>query len=420
MTVFLILATVLVAGSLLLVLPPMLGRGAAARARIARQRQAETVLLVLREQLAELEADFAAGRIDEAQCKRTREELEARALEEGRAADDGADTRPAAASAIVLALAVPLAVVGFYLALGNPEGLDPEKRVAAAPAEQMSREQFAGLVESLVDRLEADPSDLTGWQMLARSYAMLGDVDAAAAAWQRIGSKAPDDAMLLADWADLLVAARQGDFSGEPDRLIARALVIEPGNIKALALAGTAALERGQFAEAAALWERVLEQIPPTEEVYAAVLGSVNEARTQAGMAPLDVPSATTGSPSASSAMMPDAADGALQVSGTVVLAPELADQISPEQVLFVALRPPQGGMPVAALRFTAGELPVSFSFAGVPRMSQGPLPAEVIVAARISAGGDATARSGDLEGFSPAVSVGASGVTVTIDRVRE
>lgn len=419
MTGFLILAAVLVAGALLLVVPPMLGVGARARALTLRQRQAETVLLVLREQLAELENERAAGRMDTATYDRAREELEARALEEGRAAEDGTDTRPSKIPALIVGLLVPLIAVGFYLSLGEPDGLDPEI-VAGGRGHQITQEQMAGLVEQLVDRLDADPSDPTGWLMLVRSYAMLGDVQGAARAWARIGDKAPADAGILADWADVLVAAQSGDFSGEPERLIRRALELEPGNFKALALAGSAAFERGDFPTAVARWELILEQIPPSEQVYGSVLASVNEARAKAGMPPLaSAAGSSAGAADAPASAVASEAGAGLEVSGTVGIAPELRDDIKPDETVFVFVRPAQGGAPIAALRFVAGDLPASFSFAGAPRMTDAPVPAELVVAARLSRQGDATARSGDLEGFSATVTPSDSGVSVVIDSVR-
>lgn len=416
MTAFLVLAALLVVGALLLVVPPMLGVGVRARSRTARQRQAETALLVLREQLADLELDLAAGRVEEAEYRRTRDELEARALEEGLVVEDGADTRPASAGAVLVALAIPALAVAFYVSLGEPDGLDPA-RVAGSQQTAITQEQVVDMVAKLVDRLEKETGDPTAWLMLARSYAMLNDLPGAAQAWARIAPNAPDNADILADWADLLVAGKQGDFSGEPDRLIARALELEPTNPKALALAGSGAFERGDFATAAGYWERVLAQVPSTEPIHATILQSINEARGRVGMPPLAGTADTTPGPSAPAAV---AEGDGLSVRGTVRLAPELAATVEPEQTVFVFVRQPDGGPPVAALRFKASELPVSFAFEGVQRMSNGPLPDRIIVAARLSRQGDATPRPGDLEGMSPPAAPDAAGVEVLIDRVRD
>lgn len=418
MTAFIILAAVLVAGALLLVVPPLLGYGGRSRNAVARQRQAETALLVLREQLAELESEHRAGRIDDASYARTRAELEARALEDGAVAEAGVDARPASLAAVLVALTVPIAAVGIYLSLGEPDGLDPAKVAQARPAD-FSPEQVAGMVNSLVDRLEKEGGDTMAWQMLARSYAMLGDLPGAAKAWARIGAKVPDDADVLADWADLLVANAKGDFAGEPDRLLARALEIDADNPKALALAGTAAFERKDFATAATLWERVLKQIPATEPVRQSVLASVNQARAGAGLAPLEVAAAPAPAP------VPAQTGGVasvvpLTISGTVSIAPELAASVEPGQTVFVFARAPGGGMPIAALRFTAGDLPASFSFANAQRMSDAPLPEQVVVAARLSRKGDVMPQAGDLEGSVTASAPDAAGVTLVIDKVRQ
>ena len=63
----------------------------------------------------------------------------------------------------------------------------------------------------------------------------------------------------------------------------------------------------------------------------------------------------------------------------------------------------------------------MSFDFDGAMlMMGDAPVPERVVIAARVSKGGDATARAGDLEGASAPVAPDAEGVTVTIDRVRE
>ena len=79
MTAFIVFAGLLVAGALLLILPPLLGYG---RRSQAQARQSAMVLSVLREQLAELDGELAEGRIDAAAHARSREELERRALDE--------------------------------------------------------------------------------------------------------------------------------------------------------------------------------------------------------------------------------------------------------------------------------------------------------------------------------------------------
>ncbi|MDT3670062.1 MAG: c-type cytochrome biogenesis protein CcmI [Aromatoleum sp.] len=414
---FLILATVLVAGALLLVVPPMIGAGGRAREDAKRQRQAETVLVVLREQLGELDAERAAGNIGEAEYQRSREELELRALEEGRAAEGGADLRPARKWAFALIAAVPVAAAAVYLMLGEPRGLDPVA-VAKEESHQITPEQMTMLVAQLAERLERQPEDVQGWLMLGRSFSMMKDFEGAAATWRKIGPKVPDDADVLADWADLLAVAAGRSFDGDPERMVQRALEIDPNHVKALALAGTAAFHRADYAGASAYWERILAKLSPDEPAYQGILGSINEARAKGGMTLLDAPQAAAGAGAGADAGG-SVAPSALTVSGTVSISPQLAAQAGPDDAVFVFARPAQGGIPLAALRLRAGDLPATFSFANAERMSQGPLPAQISVGARLSKQGNATPQAGDLEGPPITAAPDQSSVEIVIDRVR-
>ncbi|WP_341646765.1 c-type cytochrome biogenesis protein CcmI [Thauera sp. SDU_THAU2] len=408
MTVFILLAGLLVAGALLWILPPLFRAGG--RAQREQAEQSQLVLAVLREQLAELDADLAAGRIDAATHARSREEVERRALEEGEAAAErahSADTRAERSWAVGLALSVPVLAVAGYLAFGEPEGLDPANVVAAQQG--FSKEQIADMVGKLETRLQQEPDNAEGWMMLARTYTVLQDFPKAVVAYEKLSKLEPNEPDVYADWADV-VAATQGTVVGEPEELAAKALAIAPAHPKALALVGTAAYQKGDYTAAAAHWEKILEQIPPGEDVARGVRASVNEARAKAGMPPL-----------AEAAAAPAPSGGRLTLSGRLEVDAALLDQLKPDDVVFVFARSEGGGPPLAALRFKAGELPRDFSFDGAAMMmgGDGPLPERVVVGARVSRSGNATANSGDLESPALPAAADASGIIVKIDRVR-
>lgn len=411
MTQFILFAGLLVAGALLLLLPPLLR----SRNKVpAGAGQTAMVLAVLREQLAELEADLAAGRIDTTTHARSREELERRALEETDAAEtQSAEAGPARRWALVLALAVPLLAAGLYARLGNPDGLDPQK---VAGQHDMSREKFAAMVGTLAAKMEQDPQNAEGWMMLARSWAMLEDFPRAAAAYQHLAGLVPDDADVLADWADTLGAVR-GTLDGEAEALIGKALVIEPGHPKALALAGTVAFRRADYAGAAAHWEKILAVMPPGAQAADGVRNNINEARSRAGLPPL------AAAPAAMPPMRQAAASGAspLQIAGRLELDAALRDKVGADETVFLFVRGTAGGPPLAALRFRAGELPRDFSFAGVPLMGGDvAVPERVALAARVSKSGNVSGAAGDLEGRVEGLTAQASGVRLVIDKVRQ
>lgn len=84
-------------------------------------------LLVYQDQLREMAADFKSGLLSEAQYEQDKEELERRLLED---VGDAKTEAPAKqlrnrALAYALAVAIPVAALAFYFAVGNPQALNP-------------------------------------------------------------------------------------------------------------------------------------------------------------------------------------------------------------------------------------------------------------------------------------------------------
>lgn len=418
MITFLIVAGLLVAGALLLVLPPLLGRNVASPAA-ADAAQAETALAVLREQLADLEAERAAGTVDEASYARSREELERRALDEGQSMAPLTRAGSSRSWAVAVGLGVPALAVLGYLAVGTPDALDPQK---VAGRQTFTAEQIKDMVGTLTARLEKEPDNVEGWAMLARSWLVLENYSEAAKAYARLAELIPDNPDVFADWADV-VAAQSGSVMGEADEIAARALAIDPDHPKALALTGTAAYQRGDYAGAAARWERILARVPPGSDIARQLLDSVNEARGKGGLPLLAASPAQQMPPPVAArqggAMAGD--NGGLKIAGRLEVAPALSAQVAPDDAVFVFVRGGAGGPPVAALRFKGSDLPLDFSFDGVQRMNgNAPLPAQLAVAVRVSKSGQPMASPGDLEGRVDGLAPDASGVVLKVESVRQ
>lgn len=413
---FLLLATLLVAGALLLVLPPLFGRGHRGGGEGVVD-QATTALAVLREQLADLDGERAAGRLDEEEHARRRDELERRALDEGlgsRATEEPARVMDRAKGwALGVLVVLPAAAVAFYLILGAPEGLDPAK-VAGEAQSEFSAEQINQMVLTLAARMENEPDNLEGWAMLARSYSMLGRAQEAESAYRHLAEKMPDSAQAYADWADALGSANGQTLIGAAEPPIARALELDPRNVKALALAGSLAFEKADYAAAARHWEAILVQVPPEEQAFAnSIRASIAEARKKGGMQPL----AEAAVPRPATMAAPGVRS--LTLAGEISLAPALAAQAKPDDVVFVFVRPADGGPPLAAQRYSVAQLPLRVDFSGSTPMTPGAsVPERVTLGARVSKSGNPMAASGDLEGLSPPVAPGEKGLVVAIDRV--
>jgi cytochrome c-type biogenesis protein CcmH len=294
----------------------------------------------------------------------------------------------------------------------------PVQTVAASKDGEhaLSPEQILMMVERLALRLQENPNDGAGWLMLGRSYAVLGRYPESAAAFSRALALLPPDAQHYADFADIVAMTQGKRLAGEPERLVRRALEIDPRNVKALALAGTIAFDRQDYAQAISEWQKVLALLPEQSPVANGIQGSIRDAQNRMAIA-----SQQTGAepPAAAAADQPAAP---ARVAGVVELDPKLRSAIKPGDTLFIFARAVDGPkMPVAMLRATAGELP--FSFALDDSMSMAPqfklsTVGQVVVGARISKSGDALARAGDLEGLSAPVSAAAGKVRIVINSV--
>ena len=418
MILFWILGAALAALVLALLLRPLLARRGAA-GQVSRK---EANIAVYRDQLRELEAELTAGKIAPADHQRAKEELQARLLEDVDAAA-AAEAAPRAAgrgAAIAVGLAVPACALALYFFVGSPDAVDPR-----LSPDKVSELRVEDMVQRLAAKMRDNPDNVEGWKMLGRSYAVLGRFADAVDAYSKAALRAPRDAQLLADFADALAMAHGQSLQGEPEKLVMRALEIDPQNLKALALAGTAAFHRNDFKRAADYWERMLPLVEPESEDARQIKDNVAEARARAGTptARAGAPSARAGSPSAGAAPSPRAsAPSRPGVRGTVRVSDKLREKLSPGDTVFVYARAAEGPpMPLAVLRRTAGDLPITFalddSMAMRPELTVSAFP-RVVVTARVSRSGNARPEAGDLQGASKPVANDAKGVVVVIDDI--
>lgn len=271
---FAVFAALLVIVVAAFLLPPLwLGLKPAASA--ADRRAAN--LAIFRDQLAELEREKADGTLAEADFEQARRELQHRLLEEVQ--PDGQEAgshRPSRKAAIALLVLVPLlATVGYGL-LGNPRALEP---ALTAPRPEITPAQIEGMVAKLAERLKANPDDMQGWLMLARSYKAMGRFAEAAQAYGKAEKVVMQDAGLMADYAEVLIMSGENRTQGKPKKLIDQALKLDPENPQALLLAGVAAMQAGKRAEAAAYWERLLPMVEPGSEMEAMLKSGIEKLR---------------------------------------------------------------------------------------------------------------------------------------------
>jgi cytochrome c-type biogenesis protein CcmH len=323
-------------------------------------------------------------------------------------------------AALVLVAALPVSAIALYAVFGSPAALRVE---AENEKGHVSQEQIAALVDKLAARMKEHPEDPKGWQLLGRTYAALGRFDESVAAYREAAARGTPDAALYADWADAL-AMRNQSLGGEPSTLIAQALALDPDYPKALALEATAALDRKDYAQAIASWQKLKTQFPQESEEAKSLDAMIVEARAAQGGAPAGsmapAPSATASAAPPGGTAAQAAEDSA--ISGRVSLDPKLRDRVASADVLFIYARAANGPrMPLAIVRATAADLPREFrlddSMAMTPAAKLSAARA-VIVEARVSKSGGATPAPGDLRGASAPVAPGTHGLLIVINVV--
>jgi cytochrome c-type biogenesis protein CcmH len=291
MIIFWVICAVFILIALAFILPPALKRSKESDSKIEDERK-QANIAVYRDQLSELKADLQNGIISQEQYAQDRDEIERRLLEDTKSVKS--ERKPTAVSvtarstAYALGIAIPLAAVIFYLNVGTPKSIIneateslPTNGTRAAPAGR-TQEQIDANVAKLAERLKANPSDAQGWTMLARSYSSMNRFSDAAGAYAKATELSPTNADLWAEYAFATAMASGRNLQGAPTELIDQALKVDPDNVKALQLAGSAAFQAKDYKKAVDYWDRVLKRVPPGSEVAQTLTSQINEAKVLA------------------------------------------------------------------------------------------------------------------------------------------
>lgn len=396
----------------------------------------EKTLPVYRQQFSELEQDLTNGLLTDDQYQTARHELERRVLEETGSTETSSMMSGGLVNirlvALSLVLAIPAASGVLYWTLGNPAAMthptaSSMSAQSGAGDERQMMEGLNTLMERLKKKLEQNPNDATGWAMLARSYMAMERYADAVPAFDKAFKLNPNDADMLADYADALGIHQGRKLEGKPETMIEKALKVDPNHVKALMLAGTMAYNRKDFALAVKDWERARTNLPQDSdpEFSEQITAAIGDAKQRMGGAPL---MAATNAPRPSSAMPADhppvkKAGASRAITGKVVLGPSMAGKGSLPDTLFVFAKDVAGPpMPVSIVRASKNDLPFTFRLDD----STSPMPSRklsdietVVIVARLSKSGQAMPGSGDLEGMSQPIKPGTENITVVIDRER-
>lgn len=395
-TTFWLAATALIALALVFIAFPLFFRKPRQRAETDRRQQN---LMAYRGRMAELEADYKAGNLDEDNYRQVRDELAGSLLDEvgerTQADNTSPDFRRTAPRVVAIAslVLVPLLSVLLYQHWGALAEVEQYQAMQEVPDTEEGRAQeMARLADQLRERLEANPENPEGWAMLGRTYMNLNrHGDAAWAFEQRAGQLSDDDSAAATAWG-LAAQARffesQGTMNDSVMAAIEKARDLNPDEVNALGLLGVNAFEQQNYEQAIEYWQRI-EKTAPNHPQLPSIRQGIAAAYDRLGV---DAPE-----PEPAAELSPRG------VTVNVELDPAFSDQVLDSTTLFIFARAPRDeGPPLAIATLTASDLPVQVRLDDRRAMAPSAVISnaeEVVLTARLSPSGTAEAQPGDWMG---------------------
>ena len=247
----------------------------------------------LKAALAEIEADRAAGLINDAEAEEAIVEAQRAALARAAQHTEDKPSKKLRFAAVTFLAASPLFVALTYFVAGTPSALNPEEIIAEAPlspqeaiaamAPEDREAAIRSMVEGLAARLEENPEDVAGWRMLARSQGVLGQLEESAAAYQEIFKRdaGTRDDFRAAALTLVRIHGEQGDEDGQLISILETTLERFPGDPLALYQLGVAKRAAGEPEEALALWRELLAAMPEDAPVRPNLVSLIAEAEAE-------------------------------------------------------------------------------------------------------------------------------------------
>ncbi len=263
---------------------------------------------------------------------------------------------------------------------------------------------FEAMAAPLEARLKENPQDLDALNELTQLALSAGDAQRAMEYNQRAAQIAPDDPDVGASKA--VLAAMVG--------MIPRALEIlqgvveaHPEHARAVTYMGLLLMEDGRYEEAVPWLEKAVALQPGVVPLQQAL---------DAARRGEPLPGAGGPPPAAPSPAPADA--GEVVIQGTLELAPGASADGA--QLVFVSVRAPEGGPPLAAKKLPADRFPLTFEITTADAISMGgaprPFPAQMSVSARLDADGNAMTREPLPSAGAGGVARGTTGLTLTLE----
>lgn len=281
--IFWLALAVVTAGSLALVIRPLLARAGPAIGRDAFDAE------IYRDQLKQIDADRDAGLVDDAEAEAARLEVSRRLLATGPSAahGDAAAVRTGSRrSTVALAtlVGVPALALGLYLGVGAPG--QPGVPFAGRLERAIEDRDLASLIAQAEAHLREHPDDARGWRVLAPAYLDEQRFSDAANAYARVIAISGKDAELLTSYGEALVLAGGGLVTEAARAAFQEARSLDGTLLRARFYLGLADRQDGKTAEAISAWEQILADADADAAFRPFIEAHIADARQALGAAP--------------------------------------------------------------------------------------------------------------------------------------
>jgi cytochrome c-type biogenesis protein CcmH len=175
---------------------------------------------------------------------------------------------------------IPAATLGLYLYLGAPAIIEAQQLLDAH-----GKRDVNAMLVALETGLKTNPDDAEGWHVLGQSFLALQRIEEAEMALAKAMQLAPKEARYMSQYAEVLALRANGKLEGRPLELINAALELDYQDDKALELAGLAAYQREEWAQAAHFWRRLLTRLPVESDFHQGIKAALADAENRSAQA---------------------------------------------------------------------------------------------------------------------------------------
>lgn len=291
--------------------------------------------------------------------------------------------------AATLVIGLPLLTTALYQYVGNFQALNaPAIAASQANSESAAAPDIDTAIVNLQEELKANPANLQGWILLARTHMAMGNFEAAEQALSKAITLEPGNPDLKTERAESLMrASNTRQFSNEAIALLRQALEQNPEHERALFFMGMHHLQQNDLTKAETYFNKLLPKLEPDAEN--ALREQINIVRAQQNKPLLPM-------------MSDQSSENTTSLKVTITLDNALASNIQPGAILFVFAKTTSGaGPPVAAKRVEISTYPIQVELSDADSLMPTAVLSsqeQVSVSARISMQGIANAQAGDIE----------------------